>query len=789
MQIYASNLRKVIFWISSLLLLTPIIVSEPTAYPFIIGKSVWFRTILSFLVLFWGYLCIIDKSFYIKKNFPLLIFGLLILFQILSSIFGSSLLLSFWGNWWRMSGIIQSIYLFIFSILLFASFKNLNDWVSLAKIIIFGGFIVSFIGFLETFNFYLPNLFNLPFSIFYNDYGTNGITSTIGTSVFLSWYLGLIFIITLAVAAKDIKDQNLSKYIFINYNNLGYFFTLLFSAWCLIFNFSRGTFLSLFISMIFVIILYIFSYPSKKIRIIFFSFFIFLISFFSLFISLIYTNDNSALNLQEAAVTKELLSIANLADPLIKKDLISFVNTTDLKDFKPAYDIDISPSSPDIFVGMNFLEPHINLTDSQLLLNLIDPSFQKNTSLSNISNQLEYDVDRYEFLNDDIFCSDSAIFQRWLLRYDSGWNERCTFFGKLVNKMPGKSINSILEGFHSGSRNAAFRSGMNSFSENPIFGIGTQNFIIAYYKYLDNESMINSTEIMDDPHNSVVKILVENGIAGLLLSSILYLFSLGIFLRNIKVDNNNKHFWILLSSALVFYFTNSLFTISLLTNKIILIFLLSLSFRSFLGFVSSSDNSRLNLTKKLNQAAIFLYSLIAVSLVTFFTIYHIHLYQSSKIISINEGITIYEYRDNINQFMPLSLGPRIEMLKKLNLYFETFMDNDPNEFNKLLKLVDEEYKISAIISPDDYWLNYVTANFYWQAAKYNANLSDKMALIVRKLEFLGPDIYTTTEMQIKLAIISNNRDNFEKYNTIWKSQLITNENMWSKINLFDIFSE
>ena len=64
-----------------------------------------------------------------------------------------------------------------------------------------------------------------------------------------------------------------------------------------------------------------------------------------------------------------------------------------------------------------------------------------------------------------------------------------------------------------------------------------------------------------------------------------------------------------------------------------------------------------------------------------------------------------------------------------------------------------------------------------------------MIVIVRRLELLGPNIHTTTEMQIKLAIILKDSKNYQKYNLKWKSQLRDHGSYWDKINIFDTYSE
>ena len=264
----------------------------------------------------------------------------------------------------------------------------------------------------------------------------------------------MIFLITLAFASKELKIENFNKDIFTNYKQLFYIFTLFFTGWCLFFNFSRGSLLALFLSSLFIILIYIFQYQSKKIKIILFTIFIFIILSFSFFLYLLQSNENNSFKLQEKAVNNELLSIANISDLELKENLILFVNRNKIRGFT-AYDFGAPyPVDPSLYPDFK-----INLKDKELLPNLVDSDLQSKI----INNKL----------SSDSFCTDSAIFQRWLMSYDVGWNHRCTYFGKLINIIPGNFINSLTEGLRTGSRSAALSSGFNSFIKNPILGIGS----------------------------------------------------------------------------------------------------------------------------------------------------------------------------------------------------------------------------------------------------------------------------------------------------------------------------
>ena len=72
-----------------------------------------------------------------------------------------------------------------------------------------------------------------------------------------------------------------------------------------------------------------------------------------------------------------------------------------------------------------------------------------------------------------------------------------------------------MQGFHLGDRGRAIRTGLNAWESHPVLGIGHNNFLNAYYKTLSFDDYISSKENVDDPHNSVIKLLSEGGALGL----------------------------------------------------------------------------------------------------------------------------------------------------------------------------------------------------------------------------------------------------------------------------------
>ena len=124
-------MEKYLVWIIKLsisgLLITPLLVSPQTIFPFVVGKALWFRSLViiattAFLILKIKYQK--DKAYI--SPIIIIIIGFLII-NLIASLIGNSFTISFWGTWERMEGIITIIYLILMIFVtsnIFNSLKN-----------------------------------------------------------------------------------------------------------------------------------------------------------------------------------------------------------------------------------------------------------------------------------------------------------------------------------------------------------------------------------------------------------------------------------------------------------------------------------------------------------------------------------------------------------------------------------------------------------------------------------------------------------------------------------------
>ena len=586
-------LKKVISLFVVFAIATPILASE-TVFPFVVGKAIWFRSMVWILCALWGLLIIRERKYMPQQNFTFLLFGIVVFLQILSAISGYGLVNSFWTNLERMQGIIQSVHLLVFSLILFSIFKSFKEWIFILRSVAAVGLLVAFFGFLESFGIFLPNIFNIPFA-----------------------------------------PLTLEQTVAINY-------------------------------------------------------------------------------------VPELEAYADLS-------------------YNGIYD---------------------------LAVNNIDYS-------SKVNADLQEKIINKSLLKSEA-CREDVLFQKWLMGLQNQfW--KCTGIMIALEKIPGNFTESIMQGFNLGDRSRSIKAGFEAWKVSPVLGTGPHNFSVAYYKSLDFDDFIKSKSIMDDPHNSVIKTLSEGGILGLLSISLFFGY---IFFLSCKrtLLSTNRYFWLVISTALVTYFFSSLLQVSTLSNQILLMILVGLIARSSVGFDRNSNSYKIDF--KSNNAQIIYIAIVSPILLLVLN-YHASIYEFARNADIDfnasEKWIVTENQQNVNSFPALSLWPRMEMIKKINLNFGVILEKESSVLDQVITIVDSEYESTKKMHPNDYVAMYEFGIFYFEAAKYQPVPAEKLRIISEKLEYLSPNIHPTLEIKIKHSIIDRDKERFVKLHKEWKEKLTYDE--------------
>lgn len=134
----------------------------------------------------------------IPKNIVFLVFGIYVIFLLISGFYSLVPGLSFWGSLDHGTGVIFMLSLFLFSLIVSSVFKTIEDWYKLLTVFVVSGIFFNLGTFLS--------MVGVNFSKIYNLNALSGFL--IGNSSWTGVYLGFVFFIGLGVAlSSESKGQ------------------------------------------------------------------------------------------------------------------------------------------------------------------------------------------------------------------------------------------------------------------------------------------------------------------------------------------------------------------------------------------------------------------------------------------------------------------------------------------------------------------------------------------------------------------------------------------------------
>lgn len=242
-MIITNLLIKIIKVLICLIPLSPLIVSESTIFPFIVGKAIYSRILIEFIFGLWIILIFLDKTYRPKLSIVFLSLIIYLIIVFIASLFGVSFVRSFWSTYERMQGIFDLIHWIVLILVIVSVYK---DWKDYKKLFIVNS-VVSIIVCSEIFHTYENIVF---------------LKDTIGNPSYKAQYCMInLFLVGLLL----VKEYQYNHRI-ISWVNLFYITVILLNLIILWFAGSRAIFVSLFISLFALSTMYLFVKNTKIIK-------------------------------------------------------------------------------------------------------------------------------------------------------------------------------------------------------------------------------------------------------------------------------------------------------------------------------------------------------------------------------------------------------------------------------------------------------------------------------------------------------------------------------------------
>ena len=753
----------IIFFGLSLILFMPLVVSPETVYPYVVGKSLWFKGIIYFISGLYLILLTSNKSYLPDKNFLILIFSIFVLIQALAALAGSSPVNSFWSNWERMEGVTDYFHWLLLIIVSSSVLRKEKSWIKLLKINVFAGFAVSLLGLLEFFDLVIPILFGLdifPSVVNPEQSYTLGerVESTIGNPSYLASYLSIISFMSIGLIIREFQISYIDsiKKTYLNFNLNSKLFVwisisgLVVSIWTIFNSGSRGSLIGIFTGLIFAISILV--YLRKDLR-------KYLYGTLAVFGSIVI-----AFILLTNLIQSQRFEIKNnVLKSYIPEDVIA------------SEELSFSFEKVGQDVGTNTYN-EINNVLSQLnfLRAFQDAERSSGSSLDMKSLSELIEENNYYPSENEIYCSNEMMLYFWVTnRYSF---RECTSVMKVISIFgPGISY-PFKSGFNINDREYAWDIAIKGFLSKPLFGVGPENFPILHYKYLDL-SMSDDKPHLDRAHNRILHILSTSGIFGGV--SLIALWSTILFLLMKKIFSSKFYiFWIMLASAFLSYAISSMFIFPVSSTYLQIVLIISLlSKSSKLKDISNVvENNEDRFTKDSISVVTSVITLAVVFLLVRSFIYIP--FETAKLTPpLGKPTSVIEIQENINKFPKLANYGRQELFYILIRDYDQMLSNANSQgnfaesYNSLKILIDQEYNAAINIEPDNFNIHFATASLYLSLSKFEASNIDKVSLIINEMERLSPNSVQTLEIKIRRALLRNDDVEAEKLIINWRESM------------------
>ena len=751
---------NLIFFGISLILFMPLVVSPETVYPYVVGKSFWFKGIVYFIAGFYLVLISTNKSYLPDKSFLILIFSSFVLIQAISGLVGSSPVNSFWSNWERMEGVTDYFHWLILLIVSSSVLRKEKSWIKLLKINTYAGFTVSLLGLLEFFNIVIPIFFGLdifPSVVNPAESYTLGerVESTIGNPTYVASYLSIISFISIGLIIREFQinfiESFKNTYIKLELNSKIFVWSsisgVIVSLWTILNSGSRASLIGILFGVLFLCSMLLIT--KKQFRKYLFGALIFTLSLVVIFFI--------TMNIIESQRN-------DLKNNIVKK----YIPEIFLGD-----EISYSFSNYDGGDGYNSNQEISNILNDLEFLKIFQDAERSTNSVMNMKGLSDYIEENniYPQKDNELYCSDEMMLYFWITnRYSF---KECTPVMKLISVFGTGFSYPFKSGLNIGERQYAWTIALKGFASNPIFGIGPENFPILHYKYLEL-GMSDDSPHLDRAHNRFLHTISTTGIFGGVILITLWVTVLSLIIKKVLSRKNNI-FWILIGSAFISYVISSMFMFSVSSTYLQIILIVS--------FLSRSSEIKENPVVKENNEERFTKDSITIvtgviSLIVVILLIRSFVYIPFSAAKVTPPLgspkSVVEMQDNINRFPKLANYGRQEMfyilLRDYNQMLETSQEQGKfaENYNSLKTLISQEFSKAIETEPDHFNIHFAVASLYLGLSKYELANLDRVTEILEDMERLSPNSVQTLEIKIRMALLRNEDVNAEKLINVWR---------------------
>ena len=188
-----------------LLLLTPLVVSIETAYPFVVGKAVYSRTVIEALFALWVALALANPRYRPPRSWLLAWFGIGFACSVVAALFGVSVERSAWSNFERMQGVVDAAHWLALAVALAGVLRCRRDLLVVVHVHLGISALVALLAIARFHDLGVPFFGSLPEPQFPR------IGGVFGNPLFLASYAAVNAVLALGLGARAVRGGGRRK--------------------------------------------------------------------------------------------------------------------------------------------------------------------------------------------------------------------------------------------------------------------------------------------------------------------------------------------------------------------------------------------------------------------------------------------------------------------------------------------------------------------------------------------------------------------------------------------------
>ena len=181
-----------------LLLLTPLVLTPSTYFPFVVGKAVYARSVIEIVVGLWVVLALLAPAYRPRRSLVLVLLGAGIAAALASAFMGASPQRSLWSSYERMQGVVETAHWAALALAAACTLQAARQWRVLFNCSLAVGAAVAVIAICQGLG-----VTGLPFYGTYIAVGGNRAGGTLGNPIYLSAYLLINAVLACGLLARS----------------------------------------------------------------------------------------------------------------------------------------------------------------------------------------------------------------------------------------------------------------------------------------------------------------------------------------------------------------------------------------------------------------------------------------------------------------------------------------------------------------------------------------------------------------------------------------------------------